>query len=481
MGISVSGRERAPAAAPGLHRTAVQTLLILGAGGDLTARLLLPGLGALLAAGSGHDLLLVGSDRDEWDDGRWRTVVADAFATSGAPGPEVDAVVNAARYIKGDASDEADLRRVLDACPEPLAIYFALPPAVTEKSCRALVQLGLSETTRLVLEKPFGTDAESAEALNELVAQLVPEEHVHRVDHFLGMATVLNILGLRFANRILEPVLNAEHVQCVEVVFDESLGLEGRAGFYDDAGALVDMVQSHLLQVLAFVAMEAPSSLAAQDVRDCKAHVLRATHVWDDDPAAFSRRARYTAGEVDGRSFPSYVDEEGVDPSRETETLAEVVFAVDTWRWAGVPFRVRSGKALASPRQEVAITFKPPQRVPVGLKGYEWADRLRIGLGAGRLQLDLNVNGPGDPFRIEPVTLEAGFGPGELLEYGEVLKGVLEGDPPLSVRGDTSVRSWHIVEPVLKAWRRGAVPLEEYPAGSAGPNTWPRSEPWRRD
>ncbi|WP_055695239.1 glucose-6-phosphate dehydrogenase, partial [Streptomyces prasinopilosus] len=312
----------------------------------------------------------------------------------------------------------------------------------------------------------------SAAALNDLLHGFVPESHVHRVDHFLGMSTVLNILGVRFANRVIEPMLGSEHVERVDIVFDETLGLEGRAGFYDGTGALRDMIQSHLLQVLALVAMTPPSTLEQLDVRDAKAQVLRATRVWDDRPERFSRRARYTAGSVDGRSFPSYADEPGVDPALGTETLAEVVFAVDTWRWAGVPFRVRSGKAVGSPRQEVTFWFKDAQRVPAGLVGDVLRNRLRIGLGAGRLQLDLNINGPGDPSTLTPVTLETRFGPGELFEYGEVLRGVLEDEKPLSVRDDMSVESWRIVEPVLDAWRAGRVPLDDYPAGSAGPAGW---------
>src|SRR5699024_7388406 len=158
---------------------------------------------------------------------------------------------------------------------------------------------------------------------------------------------------VRFANRVIEPLLTAEHVHAVEIVFDETLGLEGRAGFYDVTGALRDMVQSHLLQVLTFAAMSPPSTLEALDVRDAQAQILRATRGWDDDPERFSRRARYTAGTRGGRSLPSYVDEEGSGPTRQTETLAEVVCEVHTWRWAGVPFRVRTGKAIGSPRQEV--------------------------------------------------------------------------------------------------------------------------------
>src|SRR5699024_3931003 len=189
----------------------------------------------------------------------------------------------------------------------------------------------------------------SAVALNELLHGLVPEERVHRVDHFLGMSTVLNILGVRFANRVIEPLLTAEHVHAVEIVFDETLGLAGRAGFYDVTGALRDMVQSHLLQVLTFAAMTPPSTLEALDVRAATAQILRDTRAGYSDPERFSRRARSTAGTVGGRSLPSYVDEEGIDPARQTETVAEVVFEVDTWRWAVVPFRFRTGKAIGSP------------------------------------------------------------------------------------------------------------------------------------
>ncbi|MFJ8187083.1 glucose-6-phosphate dehydrogenase [Streptomyces sp. NPDC096105] len=466
----------------GPHGERPQTLLVLGARGDLTKRLLLPGLGSLVAASGLTGLHLVGSDRGEGSDEEWRALVARAFSEGDASGAAVDAVVRDTRYVAADAAGADDLRGLLASCGGRLTLYFALPPAVTVEACRTLARIGVPEGTRLVLEKPFGTDAASATALNELLHSFVPEDHVHRVDHFLGMPTVLNILGVRFANRVIEPLLTSEHVEAVDIVFDETLGLEGRAGFYDTTGALRDMVQSHLLQVLALVAMPAPSALEPVDVRDAKAHVLRATHVWDDRPERFSRRARYTADTVGGRSLPSYTDEPGTDPARETETLAEVMFAVDTWQWAGVPFRVRSGKAIGAPRQEVTFWFKAPRHVPGGLTGAVPNNRLRLGIGPHRLQLDLNVNGAGDPSTISPVTLDTSFAPGELLEYGEVLRGVLEDEKPLSVRDDMSVESWRIVEPVLDAWHDGRVPLDAYPAGSAGPGSWedlaPRTNPW---
>jgi glucose-6-phosphate 1-dehydrogenase len=447
-----------------------QTLLVLGASGDLTARLLLPGLGRLVASGGPAGLTLMGSGTEDWDDDRWRKRITESFGTVDATGDRVTEVVRTARYLRADVTKAEDLRQLLGACDGPVAIFFALPPPVTARACAALAEIGLPAGTRLVLEKPFGTDTAGARSLNELLSKLVPEDQIHRVDHFLGKSTVINILGLRFANRIFEPVLNASHVASVDIVFDENLGLEGRAGYYDGAGALVDMIQSHLLQVLGLLAMDAPPSLDAREFRDRKAQLLRATRVWNDDPVAFSRRARYTAGEIEGRRLPAYADEAGVDPSRGTETLAEMVVAVDTWRWAGVPFRLRSGKALGDRRKEAIVTFRHAPRIPDGLKGSDQPDRLRILFGPDKLGLDLNINGPGDPFALDPVQLDADFAPGDLPPYGEVLRGVFDDDPTLSVRGDTAEHCWRIVEPVLAAWREDRVPLQDYPAGSTGPS-----------
>src|SRR5690242_4013646 len=261
-----------------------QTLLILGASGDLTARLLLPGLGKLVASAGPAGLTLLGSGTQDWNDDQWRKRITDSFATVKAESGRVTEVIRTARYLQADVTRAEDLRRLLDAGQGPVAIFFALPPPVTAKACAALADIGLPPGTRLVLEKPFGTDTAGARALNELLSKLVPEDQIHRIDHFLGKSTVINILGLRFANRILEPVLNASHVASVDIVFDENLGLEGRAGYYDGAGALVDMIQSHLLQVLGVLAMDPPPSLDAREFRDRKAQVLRATRVWHDDP-----------------------------------------------------------------------------------------------------------------------------------------------------------------------------------------------------
>ncbi|MBN9608893.1 MAG: glucose-6-phosphate dehydrogenase [Actinobacteria bacterium 69-20] len=451
----------------------IKTLLILGGSGDLSGRLLLPGIGGLLTAHPDKHLRLIGSGADEWDDAKWRQRVTDSFASVGAHGPRVDSVIGETHYRQANVTDAGDWPELLKMCEAPVAIFFALPPPVTAKACEALTQVPLPAHTRLVLEKPFGTNEETAAELNDLLTRLVPEDHIHRVDHFLGKSTVLNLLGLRFANRMLEPVLTAEHVEKVDVIFDENLALEGRAGYYDGAGALVDMVQSHLLQVLSILAMEPPSALSAADLRDHKAGVLRATHLWKNDPVHFSRRARYTAGRLGDRDVPNYVDEKGINPANMTETLAEVVLAVDTWRWHGVPFRIRTGKAIGAPRKEAIITFKQAPRLPHGFAGGEQPNRIVIGFGPDTMSIALNVNGPGDPLHIDQTTLSSEFGPGEMPAYGEVLLGVLDADPTLSVRGDTAEDCWRIVQPVLDAWRADRVPLQEYPAGSAGPAGWP--------
>jgi glucose-6-phosphate 1-dehydrogenase len=233
------------------------------------------------------------------------------------------------------------------------------------------------------------------------------------------------------------------------------------------------MIQSHLLQVLAVVAMEPPSTLDAADLRDAKGIVLRATRLKGEDLAASSRRARYTAGSVEGRELPAYADEKGVDPSRKTETLAELTVEIDTWRWAGVPFTLRSGKALGERRREIVIRFKPVPHLPSGFHGTAEASVLRLFLAPDQMALELNINGPGDPYTLERASLEATFGAGELLAYGEVISGILDDDPSLSVRGDAAEECWRIVQPAIDAWRADDVPLDEYPAGSEGPEAWP--------
>jgi glucose-6-phosphate 1-dehydrogenase len=450
----------------------VTTLVVLGASGDLAARLLLPALGQLLTVEPERRIRLVGAGTEALDPKAWRERVQSAFAATAARGVSVDALLGDTAYVQADVTSEDGLRGVLDMCQGPIAVYFALPPAVAAKACAALERIGVAPDTVLALEKPFGIDASTAEQLNALLLRIVGENRIHRVDHFLGRTTVLNLLGARFANRVFEPIWNSQHIERVDIVYDEQLALEDRARYYDHAGALVDMIQSHLLQVLAFFAMEPPASIGEADLRDAKGLVLRATRLWNDDPVASSRRGRYTAGSIGGHDLPAYLDEEGVDPANDTETLAEVTLEVRTWRWAGVPFSLRSGKALGRRRREIMVTFRPASRVPDGLEGEAPGDVLHVALAPERMSLELNMNGPGDPDTLSREVMEADFAPGWLEAYGEVLRGVLDNDASLSIRGDTAVQCWRILEPVLAAWREGRVPMEDYPAGGNGPAGW---------
>lgn len=449
--------------------TDATTLVIFGASGDLTARLLLPALGQLLTHEPSRHVRLIGADREEWSDEDLADVVRTSFAAAKAE----DAVSRLEiAYRRTDITDEDDLAGLLGDLSGPLALYFAVPPAVTAKACETLTADMLPQGTVLALEKPFGVDEESARALNLRLTELVPESQVFRIDHFLGRSTTLNLLGARFANRLLEPLWSAESIESVAIVYDEELGLEGRAGYYDTAGAFVDMIQSHLLQVLAVLAMEQPATLDEVDFRAATTAVLRATRVWDDDPVTHSRRARYTAGTVGGAEKPSYIDEPGVKPERNTETLAEATFEVRNARWAGVPFTLRSGKALGDPAREIVVRFRGVRHVPTGLRGSADGAVLRFSLGPDRITLELNLNGADDPLELERATLSAELGAGALRAYAEVLSGILDGDAMLSVRGDAAEQCWRIIEPVRQAWKRGDVPLEEYRAGSAGPDGW---------
>lgn len=451
------------------ERERVETLIILGAGGDLTSRLLLPGLASFLASDESQHLLLIGVDRQNMEDSAWKDRIEKSFASHESS--ESRAVVESARYLQADVTDAAQLLKVLSEATGRIALYFALPPAITQQVCTALAREELPEGIVFALEKPFGTDEASARGLNRLLERILPEEQIFRVDHFLGKSTVLNLLGLRFANRIFEPLFGSPNVAKVELIFDEALALEGRAGYYDRAGAVVDMIQSHLLLVLALTAMEPPASVSSEDLRGAMAQVLRATRVQTKDGAC-ARRARYTAGTIGDRKLPAYVDEDGVDAELNTETLAEVTFEIDNWRWAGVPFILRSGKAMGEARQDIVITFAPVPHLPRGLTGTADPAQLTISIKPATLELDIIVNGEGDPFSLDRTRLTTTLGDAAMSAYGEVLASLIEGDPVLSVRGDVAEQCWRIVTPVLEAFRENRVPLEEYPAGTQGPARW---------
>ncbi|MEE3852919.1 glucose-6-phosphate dehydrogenase [Gordonia sp. LSe1-13] len=448
------------------------TLFICGAMGDLTSRLLLPALAQLLDLEPDRDVHLVGVGRRDVTDDEWRDRVRKSFGDDACSAARD--VAEHARFIRADISTPEGVRSVLEQAHGRSVLYFAVPPSVAQEACEAMSGIDLPDDLMLALEKPFGTDEDSAREFNEKLTRLVPENQVFRVDHFLGQSILLDMLGVRFANRVFEPVWSAEHIESVVIRYDETLGLEGRAGYYDKAGALIDMMQSHLLELLAAVAMDPPASLDERDLRDATGAALRATRLWDGDPVRSSRRARYTAGEAGGKELPSYVDEDGVDPSNNTETLAEATFEVTTARWAGVRFILRSGKAIQPAIQEIALHFRPVRHLPPQFRGHTAPNVLRFTFGPDAMSLRLNVHDGTNPFDLAGTDLSADLGEGSLRAYAEVLSGILDGDATLAVRGDAAEQCWRIVAPIIDAWNADEVPLDEYPAGSDGPESWHR-------
>jgi glucose-6-phosphate 1-dehydrogenase len=445
--------------------------VVLGGAGDLMQRYLAPALGELHAAGElTDDFEVVGAARDERSDDDYRALIADALDEHGSalPKDSRDAVIGMLRYVQADATDPDDLAEAVRPDDGDAVVHLALPPAVFGPAMEGLAAMGLTDGSQLVVEKPFGNGLDEARELNRIVHRCLSEDRVFRIDHFLGMQTVQNILGLRFANRILEPVWNCHHVERVEIVWDEQLTLEGRA-FYDDVGALVDVLQNHLLQVLCLAAMEPPSSLDSEELRDRKTQLLREVRRMDrDEVAQRTVRARYGAGTIDGRDVPAYLDEEGVDPEKRTETFAEVELAVDNWRWAGVPFVLRTGKALGTDRKAVVVRFRDvPHRT--FREGHGGPNELRIDLEPEALHLQVNVNSLGSEFATEPTVLDRELAAGEVSAYGRVILAALQGDPTLSIRDDEIEQAWEVVHPIRQAWADGMPELEEYPAGSAGP------------
>jgi glucose-6-phosphate 1-dehydrogenase len=450
----------------------IEHLVVLGATGDLTARYLLPGLAALRSGGHiGNGFRLTAVGREVLGDQEYRSWASAQLDEHAPPLPAAarNAVVAASEYHRADVTDPAALGAVV-AGRGPIAAYLALPPAVFAPTVSALHGAGLAEGSSIVLEKPFGEDLGQATGLNALLARLVPEEAVFRVDHFLAMTTVQNVLGTRLANRALEPIWNGAHIAEIDIVWDETLALEGRAGYYDGVGALKDMLQNHLLQLLCLVAMEPPISLDARDLRDRKVDVLRSIRpLGDDDVVRHTRRARYSGGVVNGRAVPAYVDEDGVDRAHRTETFAEIELRLDSWRWDGTLFRLRTGKALGRDRKEVAVHLRPVPHLPGGLHGDPRSNVIRFGLEPERVVMELTGVGPRAQTLV-PLTLDAELEPAELPAYGRLLLDVLHRNAALSIRADEAEESWRVVTPVLDAWADDLVPLQDYPAGSDGPD-----------
>jgi glucose-6-phosphate 1-dehydrogenase len=452
----------------------VEHLVIFGPAGDLSTRYLLPALAQLYEEDRlPENFRVTGVHRRDWDDEQFRSFALESLrrhAGEVSADAHIGLVGQALEYRRADVTDEESVAAALSHLREPIVAYLALPPAVFEPTIRALAGADLPEGSRVVVEKPFGEDLDSARKLNRLLHETFPENAVFRVDHFLTWQPFRSILGLRFANRVFEPLWSRDHVERVEITWEETLALEGRAGYFDSTGIMLDIIQNHLLQVLCLVAMEAPSSFDEGDLRRPKIELLRAVkHLSPEEVRRRTVRARYGEGRIGDREIPAYVDEEGVDPERQTETFAEVTLEVDTPRWAGVPFVLRTGKALGRDLGEVAVHFQPSSHPAFGQREAQRPNVLRLLKGPDRVVLDVNVGGSADPFEPEQIELGTVLAPQSPSAYGHLLLDALEGNPSLFVHAEEAEESWRIVEPIIEAWEKDEVPLLEYPAGSYGP------------
>jgi glucose-6-phosphate 1-dehydrogenase len=375
-------------------------------------------------------------------------------------------------YRKADVTQHEEVAAIInDLAGEDgggVAVYLALPTGLIAPAVQALAASHLPEGSRVVIEKPFGEDLDSAIALNRLLLDLFGNgEMVYRVDHFLGITSVQNIIALRAANRIFETVWNSKQIEQIEIIWDETLGLEGRAGFYDKAGALRDVMQNHLIQIFSRITMDLPAAFDHKSICQSKVEVLQAVREFTDDEAAQrSCRARFTAGKLsDGRTVPSYIDEEGVDEERGTETFAQIKVEIANERWNGTRFVLRTGKALKEARKAVVVRFRPMSAAdPV-------TNELHIGIEDPTdmgLTIAASASHPvRDLVRIE---LTGNLPDAELPAYSQVLLDILTGGSDLAVHPQEAEEAWRIMMPFLNAWSQGKTKLREYPAGSSGPD-----------
>jgi len=472
------------------------SFVIFGASGDLTHRLLVPALYNLAAEGLLPEAFaIIGVARGEKSDDAFRADLASGLARfASAPIDQAVArrLFGCVSYVNGDAEDPAGYERLKQALARSeracetrgnRLFYLATPPAAFAPIGRHLGQSGLSHEEngawrRLIIEKPFGTDLASAQALNRELLEVLHEDQIYRIDHYLGKETVQNILVLRFGNGLFEPIWNRDHIDHVQITVAESLTVGRRGRFYDAVGALRDMVPNHLFQLLSLVAMEPPARFDAQWVRSEKAQALDAIHVRDEAAALQdSVRAQYVAGRIGGEEVPDYRKTPNVAPDSTTETYVALKLMIDNWRWAGVPFYLRTGKALKSRRTDVAINFK---RAPFAMFRDTPVERLARNFLVMRIQpeecisLHFNAKVPGPVVSIAGVDMtfeyEDYFAAAPSTGYETLVYDCMIGDAMLFQRADGVEAGWRAVQPFLDAWRNaGAKGLATYPAGSEGP------------
>ncbi len=453
-------------------------IVIFGGTGDLSRRKLLPALYHRWADGQiPEDARIIGISRSEMSDAEFRTFAFEACCEASPDSvskSEWKKFETHLHYVTMDATDPnadwADLKsQVKTDAERPLVFYLAVTPKIYVPICQALGQAGLSEgNTRVVLEKPIGTDLASAHEINEGVGAVFPEECIYRIDHYLGKETVQNLLVFRFANPVFESLWNRDRVESVEITVAESLGVEKRAGYYDKAGALRDMVQNHLTQLLTLTAMEVPAAFEANAIRDEKVKVLKSIAPIDEDQIIFGQ---YEQGHVNDKKVPGYLAEENVPSDSITETFVALQLQIDSWRWQGVPFYLRTGKRLDRRLTKIVVNFRkaPVSLFPRHRNRNISPNRLILTLQPNEgFELEFEVKSPGQEMSTQTQRLHFEYGEafGPLQEgYETLLFDVITNDQTLFVRSDEVETSWELYEPLLNLEQ----PIYGYESGSWGP------------
>ena len=478
----VEGMERMP-----IHPT---TMVIFGGTGDLSHRKLLPAIYNLAHEGALPERFnLIAVSRSDIPHGDYQEMARESIEKHSRrkPDPQVlDKLLERVRYVPGTFDDDSVYDRLgdcLKAFDDDAGIvfnrlfYLSTAPMFFPVIVEKLGQHGLSKhddsEVRVVIEKPFGTRLSEALELNRIVLSQLDESQVFRIDHYLGKETVQNMLAFRFANGLFEPIWNRNYIDYVQITAAEDLGVGSRAGYYDTSGALRDLVENHMMQLLALLCMEPPVSFTADEVRGEKVKVLHAIK-----PVELSHtvRARYTAGMAEGKEVVGYLDEEDVPADSQTETYAALRLEVDNWRWAGVPIYMRTGKRLARKVTEIAITLKPVPHLAFESQGSVGVQPnalvLTVQPNEG-VSLSLGAKIPGTRMRIRPVNMEFLYGTAFLSQspeaYERLILDAMRGEATLFTRVDEVEAQWRIIDPILQGWEQDNTPLATYASGSSGP------------